>query len=96
MYGTSYSNNYSNNTSKQISTYILSALLAVTFTALIVVSLKLLKDNLKARMKISAVHEPSPITQRSESNVPPASRNIEVDVRLNKNAAYSTITNKVM
>lgn len=53
MYGTSYSNNTCNQIST-IATYILSALLAVTVTALIALFLKLMKN--KAGVKTSTVN----------------------------------------
>ena len=82
IHGTSESK-FINKQISAIPTYILSALLAMAVTAVILLSIKLLKDREQMKNAFSAVST----IQKSinETQVP------KTEIRLNDNAAYSTI-----
>ena len=82
IHGTSESK-FINKQISAITTYILSALLAMAVTAVILLSIKLLKDREQMKNAFSAVST----IQKSinETQVP------KTEIRLNDNAAYSTI-----
>ena len=85
MNGRSWSNNTRSGSCKQkftIVTYILSAFLAMTIMALIAASISSLKG-LRDKVGMKILHRPTP--QRSTDNAS------QVDIRLNKNTAYSTV-----
>ena len=75
---------------KQISaipTYILSALLVIAVTAFILLSVKLLKDRAQMKNAFSAVST----TQKTINDVFTVTQVPKTEIRLNDNAAYSTI-----